>query len=475
MNASGRAVRIPPAIIVPVGPPACGKSTLAAKLVRAGLPASAVMSLDTVRGELCSAPCRCPNAAPGCAGGETCQCVSRQAFLTVARRADIAAKQGRPVYVDGTNLVARVRRDSIKRAHAQGMPAVALLAKVVSLADLYAANTSRDRVVPTFVIDKMHAQHAIITAAALYAEGFDLVVEWDHNTTFAYLPYGPDATTVSGPFFFIGDVHGNWEALNELLTQAGFDVELNHPDGLLPVLLGDVVNKGGMELSDDPDHPDLVGSVQVLRWALRMWRQGKLVWIRGNNERKLARKLALRETTGDEGVAATLAALYAQPDADVFVSDLIRFLPRLPVHLILADAGERFIAVHGGIRPDLVGRTDRKAENFCLYVRSGWVEIWNGPETVVYGHVIQSNGPRYHRVVPADASAIRPGATWGIDTGCYAGGGLTGLHSRTGLVHVPSSPSDRGAYVRHLASAMERTPSEGRFAKIAAPSELALV
>lgn len=449
MNVNGTPHRLPPAVLIPVGPPASGKSTLAAKLVDAGLDPNAVLSSDRLRGQLCGpGPCECPNMVPGCIGGESCQCLNPRVFATIDRQADTLARQGQPFFVDGTNLVAKGRRRHIARAHANGMAAVALLARKRPMDDLLAANAGRDRQVPVDVMERMAAQWLTISAESLLAEGFDHVVEWDFDTSFELLPSGPLATEVTGPFFFIADIHGCWETLKDLLAAAGFDENLNRADGALVVLLGDAVDKGGAELSDTSE-PASVGSVQVLRWALRMWRCGRLLWVKGNHERKLARLLATNEDArSGAAVQSTIDALRAQPDADALIADLVRFLPRLPTHLVLDDDGHSFIAVHAGIREDLVGRTDRKAENFCLYVRSGWVEKWQRPETVVYGHVIHEGQPRRHRAEADPTSNVTPGETIGVDTGSFAGGGLTGMDSDGTFHWVPSNPSDSGSFAR---------------------------
>lgn len=423
---TNRPQRLPTGLLVPVAPAAAGKSTLARRLVAAGFDAADVVSSDLIRGL----------AAFG--GDVTNQDNNAAVFAEVDKQCDIRLRAGRSVYLDATNLDARSRARAVAQAHAHGLPAVALLSRPLGLDELVTRNASRDRNVPDFVLARHHARHAAITVASLYSEGFDLVVEWDDTTAVAPLPSGVDARRVPGPFVIIGDVHGCFETLMALLDRLGFDAELNHPDGLFPVLLGDLTDKGGAQFDDDPSNPERAGSVRVLRWAMRAHRQGKMLCIKGNHERKLSRKVTTGETEGGFGLGGTLRAIRSQPDADQLISELSRFLLRLPTHLILDDRRAGLIAVHGGIKAELVGTNDRKAENFCLYARGGWKSRWDRPETVVFGHVVQSDGP----VVFPGADGV--GDIYGIDTGGFEGGGITAYLSATAtMVTEPTNPAER--------------------------------
>lgn len=77
-----------------------------------------------------------------------------------------------------------------------------------------------------------------------------------------------------GPVDVIGDVHGELEALNELLTRLGYDRFGRHPEGRTLAFLGDLIDRG-------PDSPGVVEKVSGLYFAQRAQ------CILGNHELRL--------------------------------------------------------------------------------------------------------------------------------------------------------------------------------------------
>ena len=60
-----------------------------------------------------------------------------------------------------------------------------------------------------------------------------------------------------GPIDFIGDVHGELEALQQLLSHLGYQTDGTHPEGRRLVFLGDLVDRG-------PDSPAVALLVRQL-------------------------------------------------------------------------------------------------------------------------------------------------------------------------------------------------------------------
>ena len=79
-----------------------------------------------------------------------------------------------------------------------------------------------------------------------------------------------------GPLDIVGDIHGELEALTELLLHLGYDARGRHPDGRTLVFVGDFVDRG-------PDSPGVVSLVQLLV------NTGRAVAILGNHEINLLR------------------------------------------------------------------------------------------------------------------------------------------------------------------------------------------
>jgi hypothetical protein len=79
-----------------------------------------------------------------------------------------------------------------------------------------------------------------------------------------------------GPLDIVGDVHGEIDALRDLLGHLGYDDEGNHPDGRRLVFLGDLTDRG-------PDSPAVLKKVMALVAA------GRAQCILGNHELNLLR------------------------------------------------------------------------------------------------------------------------------------------------------------------------------------------
>jgi protein phosphatase len=203
-----------------------------------------------------------------------------------------------------------------------------------------------------------------------------------------------------GPFDIIGDVHGCYEELAELLGRLGYVLAggggPRHPGGRRAVFVGDLVNRG-------PASPD------VLRLAMSMVLSANAACVQGNHDLTLLEALRVRGVvppTGEpgplpapgaveealsHGLAESLEQLEGEPSE--FLAQVAGFLEGLASHLVL-DGGDLVVA-HDGAPPELGGQ-----------VPPGTV--------VVYGHT------------PV-ASAIWADRSICIDTGCVYGGRLTAL------------------------------------------------
>src|SRR5690606_8923817 len=76
------------------------------------------------------------------------------------------------------------------------------------------------------------------------------------------------------PLDIIGDVHGELSALVRLLAHLGYDGDGNHPQGRVPVFVGDLVDRG----------PDSYGVVRLVQQRVET---GKALCILGNHELNL--------------------------------------------------------------------------------------------------------------------------------------------------------------------------------------------
>ncbi len=223
----------------------------------------------------------------------------------------------------------------------------------------------------------------------------------------------------------IGDTHGLLEELQELLEA------LQVLKGDRVVFLGDFVDTG-------PYGPAVV----------RFVREGALTqgWeaVLGNHEEKMLRWLKHDATRKDTGKPNPMNVPESYSDEWLKLSpEEVAWLRALPLTL---DLGGNLIAAHAGFMPGVP--MAKQASNDILRLRwvdivrkkavpmekspdgiqtppgsKCWMELWDGQQGVVYGHVVHTlNVPRVD---------MRPGGVrswcYGIDTGGVHGGRLTAL------------------------------------------------
>jgi predicted kinase len=151
------------ALVVLVGAPAAGKSTLAAALVAAGeVEADDVLSTDTYREVLT---------------GDALDLTSdRKVWVQVRERLDEKMAAGRTTVVDATNLFARRRARHIRVARDHGRPVVAIRFDVPA-AELLERNENRPWVVRPNVVVTMAVEMEEHGGPETLAAEVDLVLD----------------------------------------------------------------------------------------------------------------------------------------------------------------------------------------------------------------------------------------------------------------------------------------------------------
>jgi protein phosphatase len=220
-----------------------------------------------------------------------------------------------------------------------------------------------------------------------------------------------------GPFDIVGDVHGCFDELVELLGQLGYTINqqddrytASSPDGRKLVFVGDLVDRGP-------------GTVQVLRLVSHLVQSGQAFCVPGNHDMKLVRALRGRDVKRTYGLAETMEQLGQESEA--FRVEVAKFLDDLVSHLVFDDG--KLVVAHAGLKESMHGRgsgavrefalfgeTTGETDDFGLPVRYNWAADYRGKALVVYGHT----------PVP---EPLFLNNTVNIDTGCVFGGGLTAL------------------------------------------------
>ncbi|MEO5928323.1 MAG: metallophosphoesterase [Candidatus Kapaibacterium sp.] len=220
----------------------------------------------------------------------------------------------------------------------------------------------------------------------------------------------------------IGDVHGCYDELAELLRRLGhhnlLDPEISPAlPGQKPciIFVGDIVDRG-----------DRI--VDALRLVHRLCTRGHALTVVGNHDDRFLRWLCGKQVEIRHGLEETVAQFDALPvnELEQWRGELIEFMKDLP-WAIQIDGG-RAIVAHAAWHAEL--HTERSTDRIRAYTMYGpttgkktdegfperidWAPGFEGPELVIFGHQVYDVPYRHEHAI-------------GIDTGCVFGGALTAL------------------------------------------------
>ena len=400
-------------LVALVGVSGSGKSTFAAQ----HFARTEVVSSDLCRGLV--------------GDDENDQTVTSEAFELLHFIATKRLALGKLTVIDATNVQQESRKPLVKLARDQHVLPVAI---VFDLPEEICAerNAARpDRAFGPHVLRRQRSQLKR-SLRGLEREGFRRVFilrspEEVEAVEITREPSWTDRRGEHGPFDLVGDVHGCFDELVELMGDLGWQVDpaghtATHPAGRTFVFLGDLVDRG-------PRTPD------VLRLAMNMVASGDAICVPGNHESKLVRALKGRGVQVTHGLGETLAQLKEEPPE--FSEEVGTFLDGLVSHFVL-DEGKLVVA-HAGMREEMQGRASGAVRSFALYgettgetdefgfpVRYPWANEYRGKAMVVYGHTPTPEPEWINNTIC-------------LDTGCVYGGRLTALrYPERELVSVPA-------------------------------------
>lgn len=428
------------AVVALVGPSGSGKSSFARKHFRP----TEVLSSDFCRGLV--------------SDDENSQAATKDAFDVLHYIASKRLTAAKLVVIDATNVQAEARKPIIALARQFHCIPVAI---VFDLPEKLCHERNRSRPERDFGphVVRQQSQQMRRSLRGLEREGFRRVhvlhsPEEVDSAEIERQPLWNNLKHEHGPFDIIGDVHGCFDELTDLLTQLGYSIEkqpgsagatgysVKPPEGRKVVFLGDLVDRG-------PKIPD------VLRLAMSMRKAGTALVVPGNHDIKLLRKLRGRDVQVTHGLADSLEQL--EKETPEYRAQVSEFLDELVSHYVLDDG--KLVVAHAGMKEEMQGRGSGKVRDFALYgettgetdefglpVRYDWAAEYRGKAIVVYGHTPVPQPDWLNRTI-------------NIDAGCVFGGSLTALrYPEKELVSVAA----RETYaqpVRPLASATDAMTS----------------
>src|SRR6266852_3402504 len=402
-------------LVVLIGPSGSGKSTFA----REHFKSTEVLSSDFYRGLV--------------SDDENDQSATKDAFEALHYIAAKRLAAGKLTVIDATNVQAEARKPLLALARGYHCLSVAI---VFNLQEKLCQERNQHRSDRDFGPHVVRQQCSQLRRSlhGLQREGFTSVSvftspEQVDAVEIARRPLWNNLKHEHGPFDIIGDVHGCFDELQELLEQLGYEIHaedefrVSHPLGRKVVFLGDLVDRG-------PAVPN------VLRLVMSTVGTGSALCVPGNHDVKLLRKLKGKDVRLTHGLAASVEQL--EKESAEFREKVAQFIDGLVSHYVLDDG--KLVVAHAGLKESMQGRASGAVRDFALYgettgetdefglpIRYDWTSEYRGKAMLVYGHTPVPEAEWLNNTI-------------NIDTGCVFGCKLTALrYPERELVSVPAA------------------------------------
>ncbi len=406
-----------PSLVLLIGPSGSGKSTFARKHFKP----TEILSSDFCRGLV--------------SDDETDQTVTKDAFEVLRFIAAKRLAAGKLTVVDATNVQADARKPLLALAREYHYLTVAIVFDMPTKLCQERNEARPDRDFKSYVI-RQQRQQLRRSLRGLKREGFRNFIyvmstsEAVESACVERQPLWTNRRDEQGPFDIIGDIHGCFDELVELLKELGYgistqpsgEIVVEPPQGRKAVFVGDFVDRG-------PKVPE------VLRLVMGMQKTGAAICVPGNHDVKLVRALRGKNVKQTHGLAESLSQLEKTPTE--FKTQIAEFLDGLVSHYVLDDG--KLVVAHAGMKAELQGRASGRVREFAMYgettgetdefglpIRVNWADEYRGAAMVVYGHTPVAEPQWVNQTI-------------NIDTGCVFGGKLTALrYPEKELVSVPA-------------------------------------
>ncbi|WP_323856358.1 polynucleotide kinase-phosphatase [Rossellomorea marisflavi] len=386
-------------IVLLIGPSNSGKSTLLRELVEQDtLFPSEIVSSDEFRklvGDVEFIDWKERPKEEADSLYDTYQQISKEAFGMMDAVIGARCRMNKLTFVDATHLHPDDRKRYIAMAKENHVPVLALILDT-DQDQLLERDLHRDiprgkrRIKQQYQVFKREKRFVKKEGyRAIYTVRPSDSVEWIRGANPLELDVGKGVD-------IIGDVHGCFDELIELLVKLGYEENEEglyiHPDGRTFLSLGDIMSRGPK-------------SFETMTFFHRHVERGLAQMIDSNHGWKIARYLGGRNVTlshGDEWIAETLEryeAEHGEEEANELKETWRSFLLRAPSHLVLKqNAVPVAVCAHAGIKDEFIGKQSHAISDFCRYgdtegfhedgrpVRKDWTVHHHNSLLILWGH-----------------------------------------------------------------------------------------
>jgi protein phosphatase len=326
-------------LVLLVGPSGSGKSTFARKHF---------LPTEVISSDFCRALV---------SDDENDQSATGDAFDLLHTLVRKRLARGKLVVVDATNVQPESRKSLIALAKEFHVFAEAI---VFDLPERLFQDRNKVRPDPQFGSHVIHNQLQQLRKSmrGLEREGIRHVfklssVEDVDSVTIEHHLLWNNKKSEHGPFDIVGDVHGCFDELVELMSKLGYEVAthddayaVTSPAGRKLVFVGDLVDRGR-------------GTVKVLRLVSSMVQSGQAFCVPGNHDIKLVRALRGKDVKRTHGLAGTIEQL--EGETSEFRSEIAKFLDGLVSHYVFDDGN--LVVAHAGLKESMQGRVQGQFAN----------------------------------------------------------------------------------------------------------------
>lgn len=406
-------------IVLLIGPSNSGKSTLLKRLIEEGqILTSEVVSSDDFRilvsdREFIDWRNRPQDEAAGLM--DEYQEISTEAFAMMDRVIEARCRLNKLVVVDATHLRSDDRKKYITLAEKNNVPIQAI---VFDMPERVLTDRDENRDNPRGK-RRIKQQYQIFRNEKRFIkkEGFTSVYTLkDTEEVEVFRHDNPIEIDLDNGIDIIGDVHGCFDELIELLVKLGYAENEEglyvHPDGRKFVSVGDVMSRGP-------------ASLETMRFFLKHVKNERAWMIDSNHGWKIARWLDGRQVVlshGDEKVEEEFR-IYAEQEgtgrADELKRQLKEFLLAAPSHYVFKKNGvATLVCAHAGIRDEFIGKQSEAISDFCRYgdtagfdakgkpVRNDWTVGHQNRFLIVWGHDPKPKPMLINNTINIDQGAV---------------------------------------------------------------------